>query len=536
MNHYHAIVIGAGHNGLTCAAYLARAGRRVLVLEKRHLAGGATVTEEIVPGFQFTVFSYLVSLLRTEVINELNLVKHGLMLLPFETTLDMAPNGDFLYREADHYRTYRNLAHHSKRDAEAYDEYKLRMQQVAHAVRYLMNHAPPNLDFRGADAPALADLARHLLGLDKAVLHTFIQLLTMSAVDFLDQWFEADIVKAALSTSGLIGSLVGPRSPGSALVLLYHYLGELDGVYRTWRFAKGGTGGVANALARSAQAFGAEIRYNVGVARLILQQDEVKGVVLENGEEIRADTVVSSLTPQLTYLKFAGEQNLPPELVKQVKSWNSYGSAGKVNLALDALPEFKCLPGKGVHHAGAFSFGTSLDYLERAYDDAKYGAYSRRPYIDAGIISVADPDMAPPGKHVMTCFVMYAPYQLREGTWPDQREAFGDNVIDTLAEYIPNLRQILVGRQVNTPWDIEQRIGISGGNIFHGEMRLDQMFANRPTYPIKRSAQGATAWRASGFQTPLRNYYICGSSAHPGGAISGAPGRLAALDVLRNEG
>ncbi|MFN8439324.1 MAG: NAD(P)/FAD-dependent oxidoreductase [Caldilineaceae bacterium] len=523
MNHYNAIVIGGGHNGLTCAAYLARAGRKVLVLEKRPLVGGATVTEEIVPGFKFTVFSYLVSLLRTEVINELDLVKHGLMLLPFESTLDMAPNGDFLYREADHYRTYRNMARHSRRDAEAYDDFKLTIRHIAHAVRYLMNHAPPNLDFAGADAAGIADLARHMLGLDKEVLHTFIQLMTMSAVDFLDQWFENDLIKAALCTSGLIGTLVGPRSPGSALVLLYHYIGELDGVYRTWRFAKGGTGGVANALASAAKSFGAEIRVNTGVARLLLQNGTAKGVVLESGEEIYADTVVSSLTPQLSYLKFAGEANLPAGIVQQAKRWNSFGSAGKVNLALDGVPEFKCMPGKGEHHAGAFSFNVSLDGMERAFDEAKYGNFSRTPYIDAGLISVADPDMAPPGKHVMTCFVMYAPYKLAQGNWNDQRQAFGDNVIDNLEQYIPNIRKILVGRQVNTPLDIEQRIGISGGNIFHGELRLDQMFANRPV-PGQ-----------NGFQTPLHNYYICGSSAHPGGAISGAPGRLAAMQILRNE-
>ena len=524
---YDAIIIGGGHNGLTCAAYLARAGQRVLVLEKRYLVGGATVTEEIVPGFQFTVFSYLVSLLRTEVIQELELVKHGLMLLPFESTLDMAPNGDYLYRAADHWATYRNMARHSRRDAEAYDEYKLRMRHVAHAVRYMMNHAPPNMNLAGADAPALADLARHLKHMDRDVLHTFVQLLTMSAADFLDQWFETDIVKAALSTSGLIGSMVGPYSPGSALVLLYHYLGEIDGVYRDWRFAKGGTGGVAQALARSAQSFGAEIRTNAPVAQLLIQNNAVRGVVLEDEEEIWADAVISSLTPQLTYLKLAGEQNLPADLVREVKSWNSMGSAGKVNLALDRLPEFACMKGtthSQAYYGGAFSFGVALDYLERAYDDAKYGAYSARPYIDAGIISVADPDIAPPGKHVMTCFVMYAPRHLKEGSWPEQRAAFGDTVINTLAEYIPNIHDILVGRQVNTPWDIEERIGITGGNIFHGELRLDQMFGRRPTS------------RTGGYDTPLHNYYICGSSAHPGGAISGAPGRLAAMQILNDVG
>lgn len=517
---YDTIIIGGGHNGLTSAAYLAKAGQKVLVLEKRHLTGGATVTEEIVPGYQFTVFSYLVSLLRSEVIHELNLVKHGLMLLPFESTLDMAPNGDFLFREADHWNTYRNIAKYSKRDAEAYDDYKLTMRHISHVMRYLMNNAPPNMDLNAADPAVLTDLAKHLLNMDDDLLITFMQVMTMSAVDFLRQWFESEMVIAALATSGIIGSMVSPRSPGSAFVLIYHYLGELDGVYRTWRFAKGGTGGAAKAIAKAAESFGAEIRTNAPVAKLLLNNGEVNGVVLEDGTEITADAVASSLTPQLTFLKFAGADNLPQELVTQVKQWNSLGSAGKVNIALDGVPEFACMPGRTDHLAGAFSFNVGLDEYERAYDEAKYGAYSSRPYIDAGLISMADPDMAPPGKHVMTCFVMYAPYHLKEGTWPEKRDEFGENVINNLAEYMPNIKELIVGYQVNTPWDIEERIGITGGNIFHGELRLGQMFHQRPVLGQR------------GYQTPLHNYYVCGSSAHPGGAISGAPGRNAALQIL----
>lgn len=517
---YDAIVIGGGHNGLTCAAYLARAGLDVLVLEKRYLVGGATVTEEIVPGFKFTVFSYLVSLLRTEIIHELELIRHGLRLLPFETTLDLAPDGRHMFREVDHYRTYRSLYAISPRDAEAYDDYKKTMRHIAHALRAVMAAAPPNMDFDAAEPGALIEMARHLRALDADDLYWFVQLLTMSADDFLSHWFESDFIKAALSTSGLIGSMVGPKSPGSALVLLYHYLGEMDGIYRNWCFAKGGTGGVARTLARSAEAAGAEIRVNAPVAELLIENDVVRGVVLENGETIRARRVASSLTPQLTYLKFAGANRLPPALVDQIKRWNSQGSAGKVNIALDRLPEFTALPGIGHHHAGAFSFNVSLDGFERAYDEAKYGDFSRQPYIDAGIISMADPDMAPPGKHVMTCFVMYAPYDLAHGTWDERRDEFGDNVVRSIERYIPGFRDSIVGMQVNTPWDIEQRIGITGGNIFHGELRLAQMFNMRP------------AAGYSGYQTPLPGYYVCGSSAHPGGAISGAPGRNAALQMI----
>lgn len=516
---YDAIIIGAGHNGLTCAGYLAKAGKKVLVLEKRYLVGGATVSEEIVPGFKFATFSYLVSLLRSEVIHDLELVKHGLRMLPFETTLDLAANGDYLYREPDHYRTYRAIARYSKRDAEAYDDYKLMMRHVIHAVRYLMHHAPPNMDF-DANPLALIDLAKHLGTVDKEVLYTLIQLLTISADDFLSQWFETDILKAGLATSGMIGSMVSPKSPGSGLVLLAMYMGEIDGVYRTWRFAKGGTGGVANALAQAARSFGADIRTNAPVAQLMRHGDEVRGVVLESGEELTADVIVSSLTPQMTYLKLAGEEGLPTDLVQQVKRWNSFGSASKINLALDGVPDFKAMPGYGMHLAGGFNTNVSIDSFERLYDTAKYGDFERHLFIDGGIISFADPDMAPPGKHVMTCFVMYTPYHLRQGTWDERREELGDAVVDTLEHYIPNIRKLIVGRQISTPLDIERLINMSGGNIFQGELRLSQMFMMRP------------AAGYSGYQTPLHNYYICGSSAHPSGGISGAPGRLAALQIL----
>ena len=523
MQNYDTIIIGAGHNGLTCAAYLAKAGQRVLVVEKRHVVGGATVTEEIVPGFQFTVFSYLVSLLRTEIIHELELVKHGLMLLPFETTLDLAPDGRRLFRESDHYRTYRNIAQHSLRDAEAYDDYKLTMRHLAHALRYVMHNAPPNLDWQTQSPEAMADLIRHMRQLEPRHQHMLVRAMTMSAADFLRQWFENDLFIAGLSTSGLIGSMVGPFTPGSALVLLYHYLGELEGNYRDWRFHKGGTGGLAKVIGRSAEAFGAEIRLNAPVGRLLLEGDTVRGVILESGEEIRAQRVMSSVTPQLTYLKFAGEENLPSELVQSLKNWNSWGSAGKVNIALRETPRFVGLENETAHLAGAFSFNVSLEGFERAYDEAKYGDYSQQPYIDAGLISMADPDMAPPGKQVMTCFVMYAPYHLRVGTWPERREEFGKNVLANIGRYIHNFEDIVEGVQVNTPWDIEERIGITGGNIFHGELSLAQLFWGRPAVGY------------SGYRTPLHNYYTCGSSAHPGGAISGAPGRNAALAVLAGE-
>lgn len=519
---YDAIVIGGGHNGLVNAAYLARAGKKVLVLERRHLVGGATVTEEIFPGFKFTVFSYVVSLFRPEIIRDLNLPQHGLTILPLESTLTPMPNGNYLYRDGDHFRTMRDIGRHSKRDAEAYDDYGRSMYFMAKAVKYMLGIVPFDpTSMHPKDLVGLTGLAKHLLGLGEEKLYLLTKLMTMSSTDFLEEWFETEVLKATLSSSGIIGTFLGPRSPGTAYVLLHHYMGEIDGAFRAWGFAKGGTGGVANAIANAARAFGAEIRTEAAVANVIVKNGAAIGVALQNGDELYANTIVSSLDPKLTFLKLVESKHLPDDLVSAIRKFNIRGSSGKVNLALDALPNFACRPGEGPHHAGAFSISPSIDYLERAYDDAKYGDFSRKPYIDIILPSVIDPDMAPPGKHVMSCFVQYAPYQLREGTWEQKREAFGDAVVNTLAEYVPNLKDIILHRQVVTPWDIEQTTGLSQGNIFQGELSLSQLFFLRP----------AAGWAK--YRTPIRNYYQCGSGTHPGGGITGAPGRLAALEILK---
>ncbi|MDZ7267014.1 MAG: NAD(P)/FAD-dependent oxidoreductase [candidate division KSB1 bacterium] len=519
---YDVIVIGAGHNGLVNAAYLARAGKRVLVLERRPLVGGATVTEEIFPGFKYSVFSYVISLFRPEIIRELDLPRHGLTILPLPSTLTPLPDGNYLYRDWDPYRTRREIARHSPRDAEAYDEYSRSMYFMAKAVKYLLGLVPPDpTSLHPRDLRGLAALGRHLLGLGEEHLYTLTKLMTMSAADFVEEWFESEPLKATLSASGIIGTFLGPRSPGSAYVLLHHYMGEIDGSFRAWGFARGGTGGIANALARAATALGAEIRCNAPVARVLVKNGEATGVALENGDEFYGKVVVSSLDPKRTFLQLLEPSLLPGELVTAIQRFNMRGSSAKVNLALAAVPELACLPGSGPHLRGALSISPSIDYLERAYDDAKYGRFSRRPYLDVIIPSLIDPDMAPPGKHVMSCFVQYAPYHLREGTWEQQREALGDTVVETLAEYMPNLKNLILHRQVMTPWDIEQTTGLSQGNIFQGELSLSQLFFLRP----------AAGWAK--YRTPIRNYFQCGSGTHPGGGITGAPGRLAAQEILR---
>src|SRR5690349_3495773 len=527
---YDVIVIGGGHNGLVNAAYLARAGRKVLVLERRHVLGGAAVTEEIFPGFKYSVCSYVVSLIRPEVIRELDLPRHGIEILPLDGTFTPMPSGDYLWRVNDHARTRREIARHSKLDAEAYDEYGKAMIEMAHFVKPIMSMTPPDpttLDPKGWKN--LAFLGRRFQQLPDEDKYNQVQLMTMSAVDFLDQWFETDVLKATMSASGIIGTFLGVRSPGTAYVLLHHYMGEIDGAFRSWGLSRGGTGAVSNAIAAAAREFGVEIRTEAPVTRILTKNGRATGVVLDNGDELSASVVVSSVDPNLTFLKFMDQDDLPADFVEGVKRYKYRGSSGKVNLALDALPSFTCMPGPGPHLRGAISISPSVDYMERAYDDAKYGQFSRRPYMDMVIPSLTDPSVAPPGKHVMSCFVQYAPYELRNpGTgsrepelWDSQREAFGDAVIDTIAEYAPNIRNIILHRQVLTPLDIEREFGLTEGNIFQGELTLEQLFFLRPV----------PGWAQ--YSTPIGNLFMCGSATHPGGGIMGAPGKNAAERILK---
>src|SRR5439155_188569 len=402
-------VIGGGHNGLVNAAYLAKAGKKVVVLERRHVLGGAAVTEEIIPGFLFSECSYVVSLLRPEIIRELDLPRHGLEILPLDGTFSPMPSGDYLWRVNDHAKSIRDIRRHSRLDAEAYDEFSKMMIPMCRFVKPLLSMVPPDpTTLNPKDLKQLHFLLQRFRELSSDERYTLVQLMTMSSADFLDQWFETDVLKATMSASGIIGTFLGIRSPGTAYVLLHHYMGEIDGAFRSWGFSR-----------------------------------------------------------------------------------------------------------------GAISISPSMEYMERAYDDAKYGHYSRRPYIDMVIPSVTDPSVAPPGKHVLSCFVQYAPYKLAEGTWDEHREAFGDNVINTIAEYAPNIKDIIIGRQILTPLDLEREFGLTQGNIFQGELSLEQLFFLRPV----------AGWAY--YRTPIRNLYMCGSATHPGGGIMGANGRLASQVILK---
>jgi phytoene dehydrogenase-like protein len=519
---YDAIIVGGGHNGLVCAAYLARAGRRVLVLERREIVGGAAMSEEVFPGFRFSVFSYVVSLLRPEIIRDLELPRHGLHILPLESTVTPLPNGDYLGQWADHDQNRRELARHSLRDAEAYDDFGKLMVQMARAIKPLLAMTPPDpASLAPHDLIGLSRVASHLRGLGARQFHTLHKLLTMSSADYLDEWFDNEALKATKSASGIIGTFLGPRSPGTAYVLLHHYMGEIDGVFRAWGFAKGGNGSVSAAIAAAARAHGAQTRTGAAVERVTVRGGRATGVVLEGGEEIHARRVISGADPKRTFKELIGPEHLPGDFVAAIDRYRFRGSSGKVNLALSELPNFTCLPGNGAHLRGAISISPSIDYIERAYDDAKYGEVSRHPYMDIVIPSMIDPSMAPPGQHVMSIFVQYVPYRVNGGWTDARREAFGDTVIDTLAEYAPNIRSAILHRQVITPADIERVVGLSEGNIFQGELALEQMFFQRPV----------AGWAQ--YRTPIEGFYQCGSGTHPGGGVMGASGRNAALTILK---
>src|SRR5574341_1636216 len=419
---YDVIVIGAGHNGLTHAAYLAQAGKKALVLERRHVIGGAAVTEEIYPGFKYSVCSYVVSLLRPEVIRDLELPKYDLEIIPLDSTFTPMPNGDYLFRCGDHVQTRREIARHSVTDAEAYEQYGQLMAQMAMAVKPLLGMIPPEpTTWNPRDLFGLARVGAHFRGLGEKLIFQLTKLMTMSSADFLDEWFETDVLKATMSASGIIGTFMGPRSPGTAYVLLHHYMGELDGAFRSWGFARGGTGTISRVIADAARHHGAEIRTQATVDQVLIKNSRAKGVVLSSGEEIQAKVVVSGVDPKRTFLKMVDSHHLDKEFLKQVGNFKIRGSSAKVNLALDALPNFTSMPGNGPHLTGAISISPSLDYIERAYDDAKYGDFSRRPYMDIIFPSLLDPAMAPPGKNVMSIFVQYAPYHLKNGTWAERR-------------------------------------------------------------------------------------------------------------------
>jgi phytoene dehydrogenase-like protein len=520
---YDAIVIGGGHNGLVNGAYLAKGGLRTLILERRNVVGGAAITEELRPGFWFTTFSYALSLLRPDIIHDLELTKHGFMPLLMPSTFAPMENGDYLLLGQDRGENIQEIARHSRHDADAYDAFEHDISRVLQVIKPLLDQVPPDIFSNDpSELMALAALGRRFRDLEPKVLHDAVRLLTGSAADFLDDYFESDILKGYLASSSIIGTKVGPYSQGSGLVLLYHFIGEHDGVFGAWAFHKKGNGGFTQVLARAARAFGAEIVLESPVEHVITKNGRATGVALADGSEYHAGVVVSAIDPRRTFLELVDPRELPTELVDTIRRFRFQGTSSKVNFALDALPRYPALGDRGDQYRGFTNIGPTMQYLEHAFDDAKYGWYSQRPYLDCAIQSTIDPDMAPPGKHVMSCFVQYTPYKLRESDWDTERENLGDTVQATIESLFPGFGDLVLQREIRTPLDIERTVGLSEGNIFAGEFLAPQMFFFRP----------APGW--SQYRTPIDGYYQCGSGTHPGGCVMGAPGKLAAGQILKD--
>mgnify|MGYP001097291817 FL=1 len=522
MNKYDAIVIGAGHNGLTNAAYLAKSGLKVLVLEKNEYIGGAAVSRELHDGWTYSNCSYVCSLLRPEIYRDLNLQKHGLQVLAYGGSVTFTKDGNIFGGYSDPDLARREIGRFSKKDADAYVRFGRDVSKQCRFIKPLLLRTPPDpTSFRPKDLEELLYLFKRMYGLGEQTMYDTIRFYTMSAAEYLEEYFESDIVKAALSGSGIIGSALGPYSPGTAYVLLHHYMGEVDGSIGSWGFARGGMGAVSKALAGALQEYDGEILTNAEVTQIQVKNGKTTGVVLANGDEYYAKNVVSNLDARRTYQDLFDPQDLNKKLLKQVDNFKFNGSSGKLNIALDGLPEFPAMGKNNPLIYADMHFIDSLERIERAYDDWKNGRWSQDPYCDTLIPTLTDPTMAPPGKHYMSVFVQYAPPKLATGEWTDKdREGFGKTVIDQIGEYSPNFKDLIVHAEIRTPQDIEDEVGLTEGNIFQGELTMDQMFFNRP---FPGYAQ---------FRGPVKGFYMCGSSNHPGGGVMAAPGANAAREML----
>jgi phytoene dehydrogenase-like protein len=525
MPKYDAIIIGGGHNGLVTAAYLARAGRRVLVLERRELVGGCSVTEEIWPGYRVSTAAYLTSLLQERIVRELELERYGYRVDAKDPAFFSAfPDGRHFFMWQDRAKTLAEIAKFSPHDAGVYPAYEDQLERISQVVEGLLLTTPPQFPPRGpGDFLDYLKLAGRLRGLSPKDVVALVKIFTQSAAEFLDEWFESEQVKVTLATDGVIGANGGPRSPGTAYILLHHCMGGVSGHRGLWGFVRGGMGAVSEAIAASARAKGVVIRTSAPVAKVLVRSGRAYAVVLESGEEIDAGAVASNLDPKLTFLNLIEERHLEAEFVSAIRHFRIEGTSCKINLALNGLPEFTAFPGaSGPHHRATMHICPSIEYVERAWDDAKYGRPSERPLLELTVPTMYDPSLAPAGKHIMGIFLQYAPYTLREGSWDNLREPFGDRVVALIEEYAPNIRRIIEHRQILTPLDLERRFGITGGNIFHGEMSLDQMFVMRPV----------AGWAR--YRTPIQGLYLCGSGAHPGGGVMGAPGYNCAREMLKS--
>ncbi len=526
-----AIVIGGGHNGLVAAAYLARAKLSVAVLERRHLLGGAAVTEEIVPGFKFSRAAYVNSLFRPQIIRDLELKSHGFTMLPRNpSSFTPCADGRHLFLGPDSALNHREISKFSTRDAEALGSYEALLEKAARFAEPILEKAPPNLG-EGSwiekleSLKELASLGWGALKLGKD-LPLVLELLTAPARKVLDRWFESEPLRGTLATDAIIGAMVSPSTPGSGYVLLHHVMGETDGARGVWGYVQGGMGMLAEAIGRAARKAGAQIFTGIAVSRVLVENGKARGCVLDDGTEIQARLVLSNADPRVTFLQLTPRESVTGDLVKRIESMDFSSAVTKINLALDRLPSFKALPGHdpSPQHRGTVHIVSTLEEIEAAYRDACAGRPSARPVIEMTLPTSLDPSLAPSGKHVASLFVQYTPYRLAEGSWddPGRKDAFADRVFKVIEEFAPGFTRSVIARDILSPLDLERIFGLTGGNIFHGSMSLDQLFWLRP----------APGWAR--YRTPVKGLYLCGSGAHPGGGVLGAPGRNAAMAAIED--
>jgi phytoene dehydrogenase-like protein len=520
---YDTIVIGAGHNGLTVAAYLAKAGQRVLVLERRERTGGAAITEEVFPGFNFDTGSHRIGRLQPQVVQELGLTKHGLELMACDPSVYAPlPDGGGLTIWRDPQKTMEEVGRFSKTDAGRYGDFAALVAKTAGFLESIYGEPPIDLlSSSRSDTMDSLRIAGRLRRLGKKDMMQVLRILPMNLVELMDDWFETGVLRGALGAAGITGIRQGPLSAGTAFLFMHHHVGLKQGALRGMLRPRGGMGALSRALESAARGYGADVRTSAWVERIIVEGGAAVGVTLVNGEEIAAKRIVSNADPRRTFLALLDPMHLEPTFLRRVRNIRMGGVCARVNLALGELPAFNGAPSGDVHLGGAISVSPDLMYLERAYDDAKYGGLSERPYLEATIPTLADPSLAPDGQHVMSVLVQYAPYHLKDGVWDDaKRDELGDRVVKTLAEYAPNIESAILHTQVLTPLDIEGLFGLTEGNIYQGELTLDQIYSMRPV----------AGW--ANYRAPVDGLYLCGAGTHPGGGVTATPGYNAAGVIL----
>ncbi|HEY4115570.1 MAG TPA: NAD(P)/FAD-dependent oxidoreductase [Rhizomicrobium sp.] len=522
---YDAIIIGAGHNGLACAFYLARAGLKVLMLERRDIVGGAAITQEFHPGFRNSTASYSVSLLNPKVIADMDLHARGLRLVERSIANFLPlPEGGGLCVGGGLERTQKEVARFSRRDADALPAYYATIDQVSDVLRDLALRAPPNAGggLRDLFRLALQGRAATKLGLDGQ--RNLLDLFTLSAREFLDRWFESDPIKAVFAFDAVVGNFASPSAPGSAYVLVHHTFGEVNGKKGVWGHAIGGMGAITQAMARACEDLGVEIRTKAPVARVLIRNGRAVGVITDAGEEILADRVIGNLHPKLLFENLVGAENLTPDFARRIGNYVSGSATFRMNVALSELPKFRGMPETGDHLGSGIVMAPSLDYMERAFAEARRDGWSKEPIVELLLPSVLDDSLAPPGKHVGVLFCQHFSPQLPNGqSWDDVKERVADHIVDTVTKFAPNFRDSILGRMALSPLDLERTFALVGGDIMHGRMSLDQLWAARPVLG------------AGSYLTPVKGLYMCGAGTHPGGGVSGAPGHNAAHEILRDE-